>query len=331
MRSGEFWRFLAVSLLFCHCAPSYAQEAPLELEHTVALPDVKGRIDHLTLDASGAHLWIAALENDSIEIVDLDAMKRIQTLTGPKEPQGICLIPELKRIVVASGEDGIVRAYDDALKVVASVSGLEDADNVRYDPGQKRIYVGYGKGALAVLDADKLTKLADVKLDGHPESFQLEQHGERIFVNVPSAKYVAVIDRKQQSVTTKWPISEAQSNYPMALDEAHKRLLLVCRKPARLLVLSTESGKVVANLDCCGDADDIFLDPGRKRVYVTGGDGSVSTFEQADADHYQPLPRVSTRDGARTSLYDPKTGRLFVALPSRGGAEAELRVFQARP
>ncbi len=224
----------------------------------------------------------------------------------------------------------MVRAYDNAMKVVASVSGLEDADNVRYDPDQKRVYVGYGKGALAVLATDKLTKLGDIPLDGHPESFQLEQRSDRIFVNVPTAKQVAVIDRKQQSVVARWPITEAEANYPMALDEEHRRLLVVCRKPARLLVLNTDCGKVVADLECCGDADDIFLDPARKRVYITGGDGNVSTFEQTDSDHYQPLSRISTRAGARTSLYDLRSGRLFVAEPKRDGAEAELRIFRAR-
>lgn len=117
----------------------------------------------------------------------------------------------------------------------------------------------------------------------------------------------------------------------MALDEDHQRLLVVCRKPAHLLVLSTESGEVVANLECCGDADDIFLDPARRRLYITGGDGSISTFEQTDADHYKPLPRVTTRAGARTSLFDPKSGYLFVAVPRKEGSDAELRVLRVRP
>ena len=214
-----------------------AQDVPLETERTIALPAVSGRIDHLTLDATGSKLWVAALGNNTVEVLDLAGGKPLQSLSGPKEPQGICLIPDLKRIVVASGEDGMVRAYDDDRKVVASVSGLEDADNVRYDPSEKRLYVGYGKGALGVLDRDKLTKLKEIPLDGHPESFQLEQHGQRLFVNVPTAQHVAVVDRKTGSVIARWPVKEAQANYPMALDEGHQRLFVVCRKPARLHAL----------------------------------------------------------------------------------------------
>jgi DNA-binding beta-propeller fold protein YncE len=321
---GLVWLVLAAASL-------PAQEPPLELERTIALPDVKGRVDHVTLDATGSRLWLAALESNRLEVIDLAAGKQLQSLTGPKEPQGVCLLPESNRIIVASGADGMVRAYDEALQVVASLSGLPDADNVRYDGAQKRIYVAYGDGALAILDPEKLTKLADIRLEGHPESFQLEEHGQRIFANVPTKSHVAVIDRDRQAVVAKWPLTAAQANYPMALDEAHARLFVACRNKARLIVLDTKSGAAVADVECCGDADDVFYDPALRRIYVTGGEGFISTFQQTDADHYQPLPRVATRSGARTSLFDPKSGRLFVAVPRHGLSAAEVRVFRVRP
>jgi DNA-binding beta-propeller fold protein YncE len=243
----------------------------------------------------------------------------------------VVLLPESNRVVVASGEDGMLRVFDESMKVIASLEGLADADNVRYDPQEQRIYVGYAQGALAVIDPEKVAKLADIKLEGHPESFQLEPRGRRIFVNVPSAKQVAVIDRDKAAVVAKWPVTEAYANYPMALDEAHERLLIVCRKPPRLLVLDTKSGRVVAQLECCGDADDIFYDADRRRIYISGGEGCISVFEQQDADRYSPLAKIATVTGARTSLLSPQTGRLYLAVPHGSGREAEVRVYRIQP
>src|SRR5439155_21804030 len=149
------------------------------------------------------------------------------------------------------------------------------ADNLRYDPSAKLLYVGYGKGALAVVDPDHAKKIADIPLDGHPESFQLEQSGQRIFVNVPSAKQVAVVDREKKTVIAKWIINDAQANFPMALDESNHRLFIGCRRPAKLLVLDTDSGKTIASPECCGDADDVYYDAASKRIYLTGGEGCI--------------------------------------------------------
>ncbi|HEY3245381.1 MAG TPA: hypothetical protein VGM03_18725, partial [Phycisphaerae bacterium] len=296
----------------------------------IALPGVKGRFDHMALDGRG-RFWLTALGNNSVEVLNLDGGERIESIKGPKEPQGVAFIPDLDRIVVASGEDGIVRYLDESLKVVGSVEGLEDADNVRYDAREKRIYVGYGKGALAVLDAERMSKLSEIPLDGHPESLQLEQRGARIFVNVPDAKHVAVVDREKGKVAAKWPIKEARGNYPMALDEGHGRLFVVCRKPAKLLVLETESGKVLTSVECTGDADDVFYDAARGRIYISGGEGYISIIDQIDADHYRPVAKLPTASGARTSLLSPDGTRLYLAVPHALGREAEVRVYRTAP
>ncbi|MBI1827031.1 MAG: hypothetical protein HY287_00540 [Planctomycetes bacterium] len=313
-----------------NCASAFAQER-VKLERSIPLPGVKGRMDHLTLDATGTRLWIAALENNTVEAIDLSAGTRIKSIDSIKEPQGVCLSPQSNRVIVASGEDGMLRAFDDAFKLVASLKGLDDADNVRFDAGEKRVYVGFGAGAIGVIDADKFTKLAEIKLDAHPESFQLEQKGRRIFVNVPKAGQIAVIDRDKRAVIATWPVTEAKANYPMALDEEHKRLFVVCRKPARILVLDSDSGKGVATLECCGDGDDLFYDSARKLLYVSGGEGCISVFEQKDADHYQLTHRIATVAGARTSLFVPETSRLYLAVPHGADHEAEIREYSIQP
>lgn len=311
-----------------HRAPA-EPPAPLRPTATIPLPGVEGRIDHMAFDPATGRLFVAALGNDTVEVIDTKTAKPAARITGPKEPQGLAFLPDSGHLVVASGQDAAVRLYGPDLKPLATLHGLDDADNVRYDPDARQVYVGYGDGALAVIDPTHLTKVADVKLKGHPESFQLERHGKRIFVNVPAAHHVAVVDREKQAVITTWPLHDAAANFPMAFDEPHHRLFIACRQPAKLLVLDTETGKTVATTDCPGDADDLFYDADRARLYVTGGEGAVDVIEQSDPDHYRPVARIPTAPGARTSFFAAATHTLFVAVPHRGKQEAELLIFQA--
>jgi YVTN family beta-propeller protein len=313
------------------CSAEAPATGPLEPLSTIALPGVSGRIDHLAADVKGNRLFVAALGHGTVEVIDLAAGKVAQTITGLKEPQGILFAAELNLLVVACGGDGSVRFYDGAtLKPLGTLDYKEDADNLRYDAAAKRIYVGYGSGALGVIDAAKREKVGEVLLAGHPESFQLEKGGKRIFVNVPTAGHVAVVDREKPSVLAPWPVAGAKSNFPMALDEASRRLFVVCRKPAEVLVFDTGSGKIATRFECAGDADDIFYDAPVRRLYLSGGQGFVEAFEQADADHYRLIQKVPTAWMARTALFVPDLARLFVAAPHMVPLEheAEVRVFK---
>jgi DNA-binding beta-propeller fold protein YncE len=291
---------------------------------------VEGRIDHLAVDLTGQRLFVAALGNNTLEVFDLKGGKHLRSIPGLAEPQGVAYVAASDRIVVASGGDGSCRIYDgQSYRQVQEVKLGEDADNVRYDAQTRRLYVGYGSGAIAVIDLARGARLADIALKGHPESFQLETKGKRIFVNVPTARQVAVLDRDKNAVVATWPLASHGANFPMALDEANHRLLVGCRTPPELLVIDTESGKLTASLPCVGDTDDLFYDARRKRVYVSGGEGAISVFDQTDADHYQPLARIPTAAGARTSLFVPATGSLYLAVPHRGSQNAEVRVYDA--
>ena len=302
----------------------------LKLIGTIPLDGVEGRIDHMAVDATNGRLFVAALGNNTVEVIDLKTARKTGQITGLKKPQGVAFLPDSNRLVVASGGDGKVRVYDQNQKLIGTVDGLDDADNVRYDPQARLVYVGYGDGALAVIDPTTVQKIADIKLDAHPESFQLEAKGNRIFVNVPDAKQVAVIDRVTKTVVAKWPLGDSVANFPMAVDAERHRLFLGCRRPAKLTVMDTETGKVVASLDCCGDTDDVFYDAARKRVYASGGDGRVSVFEQANSDSYKSVGQTTTAAGARTSLYVPSGDSLYVAVPHRGTQKATMQVFDCR-
>jgi len=126
------------------------------------------------------------------------AGKVTQEIRHLRAPQGIGFAPESNRLAVANDRDGSCRLYDGAsLQQIATVELNDDADNVRYDAASGRFWVGYGDGGLAEIDPESGKQTANLKLDAHPESFQLENKGKRIFVNVPNAGHVAVIVREK--------------------------------------------------------------------------------------------------------------------------------------
>ena len=183
-----------------------------------------------------------------------------------------------------------------------------------------------GAALSAVVD-EKGTKVAEIALEAHPESFRSEPHGTRIFVNLPDSRKIAVIDKKTHTVITTWTTDDALENFPMALDEANRRLFVVCRRPAQLLVLDIDSGHVIGAWPAVGDCDDVFYDTVAKRLYATGGEGKISVFEQQTTDKYKEIVSIPTRKGARTSLFSPETHSLFVAARRQGTEAASIYVY----
>ena len=311
-------------LLFCGALAAQ----PVRLEKSIPLAGVKGRIDHFSVDVSGKRLFMAALGNNTVEVLDPFAGTVLHTIRGLQEPQGVYYWPEGNRLYVANGGNGKVQVFDGTtFAQMREYDFNSDPDNIRFDAKQKEVFVGYGAGALGVISAPIGSRVGETPLDAHPESFQLEQNGPRVFINVPGVKRVTVIDRRTRSVTANWPLAEAQQNFPMALDEAGHRLFVGCRKPAKLIVFDTETGKQTASVDIAGDTDDLFYDRERKRIYVSGGAGSLTVLEETGPDRYTQIAGIPTAPGARTSLFVPEFKRLYVAVPHRGKQAAELLVF----
>jgi hypothetical protein len=305
---------------------------PLQLVQTIPLPNVEGRIDHLTVDLKSQRLFVAALGNNTVEVVDLRASRRVRSLTGFHEPQGVAFIESFGKLFVSNGGTGAVNVFaGESLEPLGNVKFPGDADNLRYDAAAAQLYVGYGDGALGIVDAKEGKQVGEVKLAAHPESFQLETTRARIFVNVPNANQIAVVDRGTQRGVTSWALSGARANFPMGLDETNHRLFVSFRQPAKLIVFDTESGRSVVSLESVGDADDIFYDRQRQRIYVAGGEGFVDVIAQRDADHYTLSARLPTAPGARTALFVPEVSRFYVAVPHRGAQDAEVRVYAVQP
>jgi DNA-binding beta-propeller fold protein YncE len=318
------------SLTGVACAQAPPTEL-LRLETRIQLGEVRGRIDHMAIDRGRNRLIVAELENDSVAIVDLNDRKVIHVITGLKEPQGVAYVPSNDTLYVANAGDGSVRLFRGGDYAAAGAIELgTDADNIRMDPSSRTVFVGYGSGALAVIDAATQRKIADMPLGAHPESFQLTPDGGRIYVNLPTARAIAVLDAPTRKRVATWPASVGNGNFAMALDEATQRVIVVFRTPAKLAAFSMVDSGLIEMVDTCGDADDVFLDAKRQRIYVSCGDGYVDVFDKRNHP-YRRLAHVPTAAGARTSLFVPELDRLFVAARASAGEPASIRVFQPAP
>ena len=330
----------SLALLSLWVLSSLAQEAqPLRLVQTIPMPNVKGRIDHMDVDVKGQRLFVAGLENGSVEIVDLKAGKWLKSIPGFQKPQGIVYVASLDKFFVASGDDGMMRVFQaDSLKLLDSVRLESGPNRLTYDPRKKLLYVGYdgkdgGKdyGEIGIVDAKTNKHLGDVRIGGHPAELLLNKSGKTLFVFLSRGSKIQVIDTQKREVEATWPVS-SQRPGDAALDESTQRLLIGTRTPPQMVAMDSLTGKEVANLPTAEGMDGVYFDSVRKRVYVSGGRdfdvGSIFVYQQKDADHYELLGKVPTRPGAGTSFWSPELSRYFVATPAHGGGDAVILVFE---
>lgn len=304
--------------------------ASLGLVQTITLHNVNGRIDHMDIDIPRQRLFVAELGNNSIDVIDLKSGKRVNSISGLHEPQGIAYVQDQNKIFVTNGGDGTVQIFNsNAFSLVKTIYLASDADNIHYDAFQKLVYVGYGNGGLAVIDPIKNNIIDTITLDGHPESFQISNELQpEIFVNIPESDSISVIDAQKRAVVAKWSNNGTSGNYPMALDENSYRLFTVYRSPSQLSVIDINTGKLVTKLDVVKDADDIWFDAENKQIYLTGGEGYLDIILQKDQNTYQEMARIPTGQGGRTSLFVSSLDRLYIAIPGYSRHDAKIEVFE---
>lgn len=320
-------RTLVLLFLAIFGSLAWGQKPALRLEQTIPLAGVEGRIDHLSADVGSRRVFISALGNGTVEAIDLNRGRRIGEIKGLREPQGVLYLPKRDSLYVATGGDGMVRLYNaKTLAPAGSISLGDDADNLRFGPEINKIAVGYGSGAIAFLSPD-LSGKVEVRLPVHPESFQFTSGGAQLLVNLPNDGSIALVDASQLRVVSKWTHLGAQANFPMAVDLRSDRFFAACRTPAQLLELNQHSGSVVQRMKTVGDADDLFYDQQRGRVYVIGGEGYVDVVEAPKNGKLHSIAHVSTAPGARTGLFVPAWNQLLVAAPRRGNEPARLLVY----
>ncbi len=306
------------------------KNSTLQKIQTIPLSNVNGRIDHMDIDIDGGRLFVAELGNHSVDIIDLMSGKILYRINGLDEPQGIVFVPESKKIYVANAGDGTVEIFNsDSYELVKTINLSSDADNMRYDSNQKLVYVGYGNGALGLIDTVTDNLVGSIKLDAHPESFQISYElSPGIFVNVPGDDSIDVVDGQKRVTIAKMSNTDSHGNYAMALDEDSHRLFIVYRQPSQLSIINTDSGKSITKLNVVGDADDIFYDSKNKQIYVTGGEGYLQVISQDDANTYHEVVKIPTANGARTSLFVPETDRFYLAVPAYFGQDAQIQVYE---
>ena len=310
---------------------AWAADVPLLLESRVPLGEVRGRIDHLAVDIARQRLFVAELGNDTVGVVDLAHRTVLRTLTGLHEPQGVGYQSTTDTLYVANAGDGAVQLFQGTdLAPVGRIDLGDDADNVRIDPNTHRVIVGYGKGALAVIDSVSRKKIGDIKLQGHPESFQITTDGSQSIVNVPDAHEIAVVNLSQSRQTASWPTEGLRANFPMTLDRTAGRIHVVFRHPATLAAFDAQSGKKLYSIATCGDSDDVFFDSKRARAYVSCGEGFIEVIAD-QGNNYAKEAKFATISGARTSLFVPELDRFFLAVRANGLEPAAIWIFKPSP
>ena len=303
----------------------------MRFKKEILLPGVKGRIDHIDFNVAGQVAYVAALGNNTVEVVDIANGKVTGSIKGLDEPQGVAYISKHKEIFVANGGTGECNFYNAAdLKKTGRIKLSDDADDVRYDADADQIYVGYGSGGVAIIDAVTHKQVGNIALPSHPESFQLDAKEGKLWVNLPGSGAIGVASLKQKKLVRKWPRLLPRSNFPMAYDAEQHRLIVGYRLPAKLIVYDSENGAELFSAPMAGDADDLYWDKANKVIIVSGGDGSINVFEQTAKDSYEQILGLGTRDGARTSLLVPELGIYLIAARARGDEQAALWVYKVK-
>jgi DNA-binding beta-propeller fold protein YncE len=332
--------FVFLLLVLGYSAVSVAQEAEaLHLVKTVSVPGVQRKWDHFGVDLPGNRLFASSEEEPVVEVFDLESGKQLRTLTGFKETHNTLPLPELKKIFVVDGGASEIQVLDyTSYKVTGHIPLTIDADPIAYDPSTKLLYVVNGGRAaktpyclISIVDVAAEKKIADLKLDTNRlESMALEKSANRLFVNMTGVNEIGVVDRHKRALTQTWPITAAKENVPMQYDETNHRLFVVTRKPSKLVVVNTDTGKEVTSVSVPDFVDDLAFDPGQHRLYAIagGGGGAVSVIGQQDADTYEVIANVPTKPGAKTGRLVPELRRLYVGVPTKEKQEAQILIFE---
>ncbi len=306
------------------------KSAPLRLTDSIPLAELKGGFNHLAADAKRQLFYVTAPGEKKVAVVDLKAKKMSRVLTDVPASAAKYL-PDFD-VLCLSGGGGVTFLKGDSLTPFDKVDLGSAVDELQYDVRHQRLYAGVMDAAtpgIAVIDVRSRKVTETFNLPAKPQGFVVEEHGARIYVNTPAARQVTVIDREKHAVVAEWKLDEAQSNYPIALDETNHRLFVGCRRPPILLVLDTATGKMIAKVDTGGDADDMSFDAANKCIYLACGDGVISIVRQTDADHYERLSDVPTVEDARNSLFVAETSTFYLTVPRSKGAMPQLHAYRA--
>src|SRR3989454_10506376 len=254
-RPSHIWLAAIVLIGYTAIAPSQeGGKQPFRLVQTISLPNVKGRLDHMDVDVKRKRLFVAGLENGTLEVVDLQAGKWVRSIPGFEKPQGALYVPELNKLFVASGDDGMLRVFwGDTLDLLDPIQLDCGPNRVVYEPHSKLVYVGYGGkdagkdyGEVGIIDAKKDKRIGDIKVVAHPSELLLDRSGTTLFVFIAIANQIQVIETNKRQIVSTWQVS-SQRPGDAAFDESTSRLFIGTRTPPEMIVMDSKSGKEVAH------------------------------------------------------------------------------------
>ncbi len=329
---------LSLALGAAPAAQATLRVSPLQLVATVRLPHVRGRIDHFSVDVSGRRLFISALGNQTVEVVDIRNEKWLQSVPGVRQPQGEYYAAGLHKLFTADGLGGDVRVYRGSdLRLLTTVKLALGPDAEAYDPVTRLLYVGYGGGAagvnygeVGIINAVTDKHVGDIRTGAHPGTILVGQPGREIFITVPKTHQISQIDARTGRIAATW-LSKAGSPVSLALDRKDHRLFVGTRNPAGIEVFDSRTHRFVASLPSVGLMDGLFYDALHHRIYASGGQGYVAVYRQLSPNRYREIAKIPTGPNARTSLWVRQLDRYYVAVPESGARGARVLVFQPAP
>ena len=360
MRTNRFSAALVSIVVLAISNPALAQgQPPLKLIQTIELSDIRtsepdisaeklaqnvtttrmpglaNHFDHLTADLKNDRLFVVPEDNKSVEVYGLHSGKFLHSIKGIGVGHSVVYRADINRIFVSDGTDADLKIFDGAsYALLKKVPLRADADATGYDPVTHNLYIANGGldaklnyGFLSIVNTDTGEKVGEIKIDSNRlEAMVVEKSGPRLFLNMTEKNSIGVIDRKKNAVAAVWPAKGGHVNAAIAIDEQHHRLFVACRD-GKLVVMNSDTGKVLQVLPIATGVDDMVYDPASKRIYVACGEGFVNVYEETDPDHYQSLGKIATGPLGKTGLLIPSMQRYFVAVPPHGKTPAVVLVY----
>ena len=292
----------------------------------------EGGWDYLTVDPEHKLLYVP--RSSHTMVLDDATGKTVADIPGQKRNHGVAIAPSASRGFITDGQDGSVTVFDlKTYAVLGKVKAADDADGVIYDAASGKVLVACGDAGVVVpisADVDLKTGKADAAVDlgGKPEFLAADGQG-KAFINLEDKDQIAVVDTKTMKVVNKWPVSPGGSPVGMAMDTAHRRLFIGCRKPQKLIVMNADDGKVLADLPIGAGVDATAFANGD--AFVSCGDGTLAVARETAPGKFEIVQTVQTLRGARTMGIDPSTRTIYLPTAEFGPPVEGQRRPPAKP
>jgi DNA-binding beta-propeller fold protein YncE len=277
--------------------------------------------DYVTVDSAARRVYLS--HGTEIKVIDADSGALIANITGLKQDHGVAVASEFGRGFISDGAQGKVIIFDlKTLKVTGEAKADNDADCVIYDPSSKHVFVMNGDPhSSTVIDAKSGNAVGTLDLGGGPE-FAVADGKGTVYINLEDKSELVAVDTATLKIKSRWPLAPAGAPTALAMDVAHHRLFSAGRNPQMMVVLDSESGKVIQSFPISAGVDAAAYDPETGMVFVSTREGMVHVFHEDSPDKFSEAETIKTEYGAKTMGLDTKTHSLFLDTADFGPAPA---------